>query len=859
MTEYNPARNDLISNLLQISQEIDWKMSIPQLALFFSYFYAIILLKPESCRKGKFDIADYENEDSFLRQNLPEASVLFKDTIATKDINIIQKIFYVLRDIILIPDKVDNTVAWIYQALKESLEKKTFQGTRENKQKIQGKDLLYSTQFFTDEYMVKFMVDSCLNEATARLATDNIVFVDPALGGGNFLSYSFLELFKWYASNSDLSASEITNIIITNQIVGYDLDPNIVKIAKLSLSINIASCAGLIEIPTIKYFAGWESDSLGFMKENVLSDTIDNETFDDVLHRLQSSCVIIEYITNPPFMGKRDMDLKLKQFLTEHYPDSKGDLCFSFMDKLSGMLRPEDRMSTVSQNGWLNLSSLMQFRENILDNMYIQYCVDMGSNAFAAINGEKANIILSRIRLKGSNATSQFYNLKKFSLLDKKRYLTGVNNLNEVEYVVNQEAFRKNRTYEFTYELVNSLQSINDYDTYSQFAVPMQGTSTGDNKSFVKYIWDLETDNPDWRLVSKGGGFSKWQGLNIFKVKWGKNGECIINNPGSALRNLKAIPFTDLVYSDTGTLGLNVRLLLKDQVFIASGPGIKIMEGHPYCHMAFLNSRIATCLLKIMNPKFTISAGYIAKLPVKREILVNETIANLGKSLVEKKVEFLSTKLPNLEYQPEDFSTITDIETYIDNLIIRDIENYKLRSILETEINRTIFELFKFNKVQKKVINKFIETRSFESVFNADLVLLDKTIVSNLNLSCYTVSRKLKNSIFGSENLLEILSYELSTSVESLSNILCEDVRELRNVRNLYKRDLLHKLILHVCGINRIMPARVRRSISDIDEEFRQSFPYLHTILNVDEDVVREIINDVHFRVFCKKPIIFVS
>lgn len=858
MTENNIIRKRIISNLILASQEIGWNMSIPKLALFLSYFYAIVVLKPKTRRNKYFNILDYTDEDTFLSQDLPDVSLLFNNIIEISKPQGIQEIFNVIKDAELTRREVDNTVAWLYQALKQDLEKKAFKEIRESKQKIKGKDLLYTTQFFTDEYMVKFMVDRCLNEAPG-FSIENIVFIDPALGGGNFLSYSFCELFKWYNNNSELEVSDIVNIIIQNHLVGYDLDPEIVKIAKLSLCINIASCAGLIEISHIRYFSGVESDSYGFMKDLILSDTIDGETFEDVIARLKSSCVKIEYITNPPFMGKRDMDPTLKDYLIENFPNSKGDLCFSFMEKIMRLLRSHDRMSTVSQNGWLNLSSMKQFRKNILDNLFLQYCVDMGSNAFAAINGEKANITLSRILHSYNHESTCFYKLKGLTLSDKIDYLIGDKDLSKVKHEVNQHVFYENKTLEFTYELVNSFDVLNEFDTYSQYAVPMQGTSTGDNKTFVKFAWDPITDSPEWKLVSKGGGFSKWLGLNIYKVKWGQNGELVVNNPGSAIRNLKEIPYTDLVYSDTGTLGLNVRILLKDQIFIASGPGIRIKEGDGYSHMAFLNSRIATCMLKIMNPKFTVSAGYISKLPVRREILTNETIANLSKSLVNLKEKYLSTKLPNIEYCADDYSVITDLDAYIDNLIITDIENYKERSTIDSNINRMVIELFNFSKTQKAKVMKLIEDKPLSIASEYTIDLVDKAIASILNPACCTISRRLKNSIFGSENLLEILSYELNVPIKILVDIIYNNIREFKRLRNLYRLDLLHKLILSVCGITRIAPICIKRKLSEIDTDLQMVFPQLYIALDIDEKLVGDTINKIHNKVFMNKPIIIAS
>lgn len=106
----------------------------------------------------------------------------------------------------------------------------------------------------------------------------------------------------------------------------------------------------------------------------------------------------------------------------------------------------------------------------------------------------------------------------------------------------------------------------------------MQGTSTGNAEELVGYFWEHFNDS-DWVMVSNGGGYCRWQGLNNRVVKWGKDGEYIKNQKGSALRNVKYFPVTQMVYSDTGTAGLNVRVLLDNQIFIASGPGIRIIKG----------------------------------------------------------------------------------------------------------------------------------------------------------------------------------------------------------------------------------------------------------------------------------------
>lgn len=112
----------------------------------------------------------------------------------------------------------------------------------------------------------------------------------------------------------------------------------------------------------------------------------------------------------------------------------------------------------------------------------------------------------------------------------------------------------------------------------------MQGTSTGNARELVGYFWEHFGDD-EWISVSNGGGYCRWQGLNDRVVRWGKAGEYIKAQKGSALRNVKYFPETHMVFSDTGTAGLNVRILLENQIFIAFGPGIRVIKGNDYAQL----------------------------------------------------------------------------------------------------------------------------------------------------------------------------------------------------------------------------------------------------------------------------------
>lgn len=747
----------------------------------------------------------------------------------------------------------DNMVSWIYQQLKSSLAKEALGKIGKNGNKLKGADLLMQTQFFTDYYMVKFLVDKVFEMLKDQLP--NVVFVDPACGGGNFLTYIYKKLFEWYKKHTGYDESIINELILENNIVGFDLDGTLSQIAGLSLYMcgRLRYCYPITA--DISVYGGESDDLKGFLAKTIKSNVIGGKKINDLLLKFQARQAPIVYITNPPFMGKRDMDIRMKDYLQTYYPNSKGDLCFSFMEQILRIMRKQDMCVTVSQNGWMTLSSLKDFRKNLLDSFFLHTCIDMGANAFESINGEKTNIVLSVItgKIYGSAKDSVFVNLRGCKIDEKRELLTS--GKFDV-YNVNMEKFRSNPNYEFLYQLGNDIDQFRSMHLYSEYSKCMQGSSTGDNKKMVKYIW--ETVGPGWVLASKGGGYSKWCGLNLFKVKWGKNGELLKSNKGSALRNPNEMEKTAIVYSDTGTLGLSTRSRLDGQVFIASGPGIKVVKGNPMCHLAFLNSKISTYFLKVMNPKFTVSAGYIGKIPVAEGILDNPYLAILASKCYILKRDYLASKLPNYEFVHDDYKSILDVDSYIDSRIRADIFNQYRRYVYEQEIDNFILQKYELSDTQLSEFYKMMGGNMANEGKMLNLRRIDKLLVSTLNDGCMSVSRKINGYIIGTENQIDMISYMYSLPPKDIVRYIISNVEYLSETKKAYKRDLIHKLVLKIAGVDSLSHVNydVIPTIDIIIEIIKVDYSSLFEQLRINYDIVKEVIKDTHVKCFNNKPIL---
>lgn len=844
------------------------KISIQDLSIFLSVLIAAITLREH--RKGRQRIdtranmfsKDFISEIQIIRTRFPELyrtfgavhSILRKTLFETT----IQQLKNVFQDKDL---DVDDIISWSYQFLKRDLEKSAFKKIGQGKMKLENSDLLFTTQFFTDRYMVKYLVD----ESLAGLNGDvrDVVIIDCACGGGNFLTYSFDRLFE---SHSKLfpkwSEKRITEEILENCIVGYDLDSTLAKIAALSLFVKACSYATPNPNIKIKIYGGVSGDKLGFMNSKVISDKIGNTTFESQLRTIEGKGKTKLFLTNPPFMGKRDMDIGLKAHLLTHFPEGKGDLCVSFIQRMMQISSSKDILGIVSQNNWMYLSSLKNFRKFFLSKHTIKSCIDLGSNAFENINGEKTNVALCVVGGL-SDEKSEIINLKDCRPSEKRIIVENRNFPPQLIFRFNQNAFLKNDNFEFNYQINQSFAIIRKLKLYSEFANPMQGTSTGNNSEFVKFAWEVN-GSPDWKLVSKGGGFSKWIGMNYYKVKWGVDAEKIRANKGSALRNLDKMSSTQLVYSDTGTLGLNVRILKQDQVFIASGPGIQVLGGDPFAHLAFLNSRIATVLLKLINPKFTISAGYISKIPVPADVLDSSYIAERSKKCLELKEAYLSNKLPNFEFRHPDYSAIKDLDAYCQKLILADLENDYQRLLLESEIEVEIKKKYNFGAKELAAAKSIVGESPFVNKAKSvaiDLGILDLHMSEGIDTNCLSTSHAINGYAMGSESLLESLSYKLNINPIALIDLIRTNISALVLTKAKYYRDFIHKIILKELGVIHISKySPIEMTQQSLLTRLLRKYEFLKANPGSDlEHLTNITVREHHRASFFNKPMILIS
>lgn len=805
--------------------------------------------------KGSDEFYDrYNKEISYMTNRLPFLSKRITNELYLVPNNTFIKISNYINEV---EHSLNNVLAWAYQYLKYDTEKEVYAKSLNEGNKIEGHGIAPATQFFTEDYMVQYLVDNTLKQIDlTKVKLSELKILDPACGGGNFLVYAFETLYNYFAPKVT-SKVALINELVENVLTGYDIDPDLAEVAALNIYLKAASFIDPEQLETYPsiYTSQKQNEEIGsLLKCTSTSEKVLNISNGKIMsyNKILKEGMYQAVLTNPPFMGIRNMGKNLLNYTKENYPYSKGDLCIAFFLRCIELVADKGIVGIVNQTSWMFLSSYPEVRKKVLGENNLIEIVDLGSNSFFDISGEKTNVALTLLSKESPKADVKFLKFNSLPLDLKEEYLLNGNIPNEIIYYRSQTEFLKNKGYVLQYE--SSRDYFKTLPSYKEFATPMQGTSTGNNKEFIDYSWNRQ-DDPDWKLVSKGGGYSKWSGLNLFKVKWGKEAEYIRQHPSSALRNLKYMDETELVYSDTGTRGLSVRILKEGQKFIASGPGIRIHIGNKYSHLAFLNTRTVSYFLKLLTPKYTIAAGYIGRLPVTESIIQSNKLAELGKRGYHLKESYLSRKLPNEEFLQPDFSKIHSFNDYfyksIELDLCEELERLEVENAIELSVqNELKMTTEDIKKVTEKVGKPVFQNK--EKKIDVTPRDLDTLMAKILNKSCQYASNK--KTIYGMEGILEDLSFNLDVNPKVLLEYITNNLDSLTKVKEVYNDDLLHKALLSLFGFQNNKFKYIELSSEDTVLELSKLLPFLER--KYIEDWLSEKFWPIHLKVFYNNPVL---
>ncbi|HEY9169439.1 MAG TPA: BREX-1 system adenine-specific DNA-methyltransferase PglX [Lutibacter sp.] len=387
---------------------------------------------------------------------------------------------------------------------------------------------------------------------------------------------------------------------------------------------------------------------------------------------------------NPPYMGQSSMNGELKNYINKHYPVTKSDLMTVFMEVIPNMTLDYSRFALINLPSWLFLSSFETLRKSYIDSYQFDsllhmgrgiFGIDFGSVAFSMKKEHKVNAIGSYFRLHERNFQHIHFNdIEKLFLYsngnenykyDFSQY-RGDDGITEIPVKgtvkglklfypnIQQINFSKIPGSPIAYWLTDNMLEMFSWKGLGEYALPQTGLQTSDNKRFVRYwsevdfkdvyfncesIAESKKSNLKWYPYNKGGTH-RWAGDHEFLVNWQNDGKELrefnsyLNSTRTSSIGIGSTEYffnKGVTIKKVGSGGFGARYLNSGYIFDAGGS--VFFSEYSEILVAFLNSKIASYILTVLNPTVNFQVGDIKRIPYHPDLNKRTDIIELEKEI----------------------------------------------------------------------------------------------------------------------------------------------------------------------------------------------------------------------------------
>ncbi|EPJ48523.1 MAG: putative restriction enzyme [Osedax symbiont Rs1] len=325
-------------------------------------------------------------------------------------------------------------------------------------------------------------------------------------------------------------------------------------------------------------------------------------------------------VANPPYMGRKGMNLLVKEFLASYFKVAQNDLFASFIIRSCTLLKSSGLAGFLTRQDWMFTARNQPFRENFLDSCALRSLLHVGPNTFPEMSGEivqGAGVVFGvgfvpNIATTFINATTPDTAKKLESF---KAPSTRIN--------IRQEVFSRLPGRPLAYWAPKG--TIDSFDSVSIKTVSISDgqNKTADNEQFVRQLWEVDCrkvgETEKWLPYAKGGGFRKWAGNITDAVNWSpdarahyrKSSRCRIIPEYLWYR--QGVTWSRVASSGTPN---GFRVLPSGSTFDMVGSSIFILDDADISTvLGILNTGAAAYLLNMLNPTVDLQVADVRNIP----------------------------------------------------------------------------------------------------------------------------------------------------------------------------------------------------------------------------------------------------
>lgn len=604
---------------------------------------------------------------------------------------------------------------------------------------------------------------------------EEITLLDQSCGSGHILVYGFELLSKIYEEEG-YNPSEIPQLIIEKNLFGFEIDERAAQLAGMALLLKARSYHRRIFRKTIQpNILCYQDVKLEGEDLNTTFKQLDIELSEELKHDLKNTAqatnlgsLIIPHtdtktlktvlvnveaklqqttdiflknylqqlqttlkqlvllgtkyhcvVANPPYMGGGKMNKEMSSWVKNNYPDSKADLFSCFIERSLEFVPKHGFNGLVTMESWMFLSSFERLREKLLDSVKINSLSHFGWHIMRIAFGTVSFILEND---KPSDKHKGVYSYLNINNIDKQkeRPLEFPNKNNGRYNLVNQKDFEKIPGKPIGYWLNDSWFEVFKKNSISQKAISDGQNITGNNEKYIRFLWEVNSNlinkNSKWPKMAKGGEFRRWSGNIMEVVDWSDvaRSEYKSNTVGR-IQSSKLWFRKGITWNLVSSAGTGFRILQDDCLFNKAAPTVLFSsedESKILCLLGFLNTKVSTSILKLLNPTINTNIKEILLLPYDF-IDINPIVKLVEDSIIISDIDW-------------------NLKETSHNFVINELIKHQSQDLEETYALYQQYwknKFFQLHKNEEEINKQFIEIYGLGEELTPDVPLEDITIL----------------------------------------------------------------------------------------------------------------------------------
>lgn len=418
-------------------------------------------------------------------------------------------------------------------------------------------------------------------------------------------------------------------------------------------------------------------------------------------------------VTNPPYMGGSGMNSHLADYVKRFYFDCKADLFAVFITLCRNMRAPIGYSAMITQHSWMFLPSFQSLRDSIISDN-ISSMLHLGTKAFDG--ADVGTIVQTTAFVLGGSNTGCFIRLVDFPSSQEKRLacIRSIRNTNENLFIRDKSIFSMIPGHPVAYWVSNKFAAIFDRKTIGEYAISDGQTKTGNNDKYLRNIWEVDankvgTTGYKWVKHVKGGPFRKWYGNIDTVIDWSLQARNHYKTDHVARITPEYLWFRKGLSWTLISEHFSIRLLTDDCTFNLAAPSLFFNnEENIYPIIGYLNSKVASSAIKVLNPTFNTNIGDVCCQPA-------DYLNSVNASKITKLVK------QNIEISKGDWDSFETSWDFRRNPLVPSVESWEeqRKSQFRTSRIEKYSKLeFHYNMWKDDCLNRFNELKKNEEELN---------------------------------------------------------------------------------------------------------------------------------------------